>query len=311
MLEDLGYYLFFDPKENNSDPFWINTSINYFTGLVLYLFDNAKEEEINLQSIYDLSNYINTKGNGDKFLKKIDKPSEIYLNVQGTLCAPPETRGSILSVFNQKIRNYISRTDLMNMIGSNEFKIEDFYKEKTIIFNKCGLTNTANKLIPLLITQLIEEANLIRNTNKINFLLDEFDKMIPIKNFSSVIEMCRSLRIRFTVTIQSFEHLKYMYGENINILKYCFSNIIYLLSTDQKTLEEISRYCGDRNNKPLITVEELKTLNNFEAIVTMIRMMPIKTNLLPDYKIDWGYATKDIDLPERKPKEIKVYKIEG
>lgn len=46
MLEELGYYLFTDLKEM-SDPFWTNSVIDYFTGLALYLFENAKSEEIN------------------------------------------------------------------------------------------------------------------------------------------------------------------------------------------------------------------------------------------------------------------------
>lgn len=307
LLEDLGYYLFIDENESNSDPFWINTTIDYFTGLVLYLFENAKEEEINLQSIYNLSNYLSVKGNSDKFIEKLDKSKEVYLNVSGTLCAPPETKGSILSVFSQKIRRYISRTDLVNMICNNEFKIEDFYKEKTIIFIKSGITGISHRLIPLLVTQLIEQANLIRNKERINFLLDEFDSMLPIKNFANVIQNCRSLNIRFTVTIQSYEHLKYMYKDNVNILKYCFANIIYLLSEDIQTLEEISRYCGDNNNKPLITVEELKSLSYFESVVLMVRMMPIKTNILPDYKINWGYEEKISELTKREEKEIKLY----
>lgn len=307
LLEDLGYYLFIDENENNSDPFWINTTIDYFTGLVLYLFENAKEEEINLQSIYNLSNYLNIKGNSEKFIENLDKSKEVYLNVSGTLCAPPETRGSILSVFSQKIRRYISRTDLVNMICNNEFKIEDFYKEKTIIFIKSGITGISHRLIPLLVTQLIECANLIRNKERINFLLDEFDSMLPIKNFANVIQNCRSLNIRFTVTIQSYEHLKYMYKENVNILKYCFANIIYLLSEDIPTLEEISKYCGENNNKPLVSVEELKSLDYFETVINMVRMMPIKTKLLPDYEINWGYDEKIIELPKRKEKEIKLY----
>ena len=306
LLEDLGYYLFTE-ENDNSDPFWVNTTIDYFTGLVLYLFENAKEEEINLQSIYNLSNYLNTKGNSEKFVERLDKTKEIYLNVSGTLCAPPETRGSILSVFSQKIKRYISRTDLINMISNNEFKIEEFYKEKTIIFIKSGITSISHRLIPLLVTQLIECANLIRNKDRINFLLDEFDSMLPIKDFTSVIQNSRSLSIRFTVTIQSFEHLKYMYKENVNILKYCFANIIYLLSEDLPTLEEISRYCGETNNKPLITVEELKLLNNFEAIINMIRMLPIKAKLIPDFKINWGYEDKIIELPKRKEQEVKLY----
>ena len=307
LLEDLGYYIFIDEKENNADPFWINTSIDFFIGLALYLFENAKAEEINLQSLYNLSNYLNTKGNSEKFIDKLDKSKEVFLNVSGTLCAPSETRGSILSVFSQKIRRYISRTDLVNMICNNEFKVEDFFNKKTIIFIKSGITSISHRLIPLLVTQLIECANLLKNKNRINFLLDEFDAMLPIKEFSSVIQSSRSLNIRFTVTIQSYEHLKYMYKENINILKYCFANIIYLLSEDIPTLEEISRYCGDNNNKPLISVEELKSINVFEAIINIIRMMPIKTKLIPDYKINWNDNYSPKELPDRKKIEIKLY----
>ena len=50
--------------------------------------------------------------------------------------------------------------------------------------------------------------------------------------------------------------------------------------------------CGNQEVKgqvkPLITVEELKVMKQFEAIVLIPRMMPYKTKLLPDYKIDWN-----------------------
>ena len=59
LIDDLGYYLFEDSNRNNSDPFWVNSVINYFTGITLYLFENAKEEEINLKSVESLTNQIN------------------------------------------------------------------------------------------------------------------------------------------------------------------------------------------------------------------------------------------------------------
>ena len=102
-----------------------------------------------------------------------------------------------------------------------------------------------------------------------------------------------------------------IYKENVNILKYCFANIIYLLSEDIPTLEEISKYCGENNNKPLVSVEELKSLDYFETVINMVRMMPIKTKLLPDYKIDWGYKEEEIEFPEREAKEVKLLKMEN
>ena len=152
----------------------------------------------------------------------------------------------------------------------------------------------------------------INNKKRINFILDEFDSMIPIKNFSSTIQNCRALNIRFTITIHSYAHLDYLYSkEDSKILRYCFSNIIYLLSEDIPTLEEFSKYCGTITEKgiqtPLITVEELRTLNNFEAVISMIRMMPMKVKLIPDYKLNWGYENTEKDLPIRHDNEIEKY----
>lgn len=99
LIEDLGYYLYFDPKDT-SDPFWLNSVTDYFTGLVLYLFEHGTKEEIHLSSVCSLSNGLNQKETSEKFLETLDKNSNIYQNLVGTLAAPLETRGSIISVFN-------------------------------------------------------------------------------------------------------------------------------------------------------------------------------------------------------------------
>ena len=84
-----------------------------------------------------------------------------------------------------------------------------------------------------------------------------------------------------------------VYGkESTEMIKSCFPILIYLLSTDIYTLEEISKMCGNEetNNqiRPLISIEQLKVMKPFEAIILMPRMMPFKTKLLPDYKINWN-----------------------
>ena len=93
----------------------------------------------------------------------------------------------------------------------------------------------------------------------------------------------------------------------------CFGNVIYLLSEDYNTLEEISSRCGMKieNNQevPQVSISELKTLKNFEAIVFQTRMLPLKTKLLPDYKIDWGYETELESIPKRQPVEIHTYEL--
>lgn len=309
-LEDIGYYLFFDRKERDTDPFWINSTINYFVGLTLYLFDNASADEANLNSIYQLSNYLNVDNHSKEFMDKLSTNSITYLNLVGTLKAPTETRGSILSVFMQKIKKYISREDLSNMLSSSNFELKNIGNEPTALFIISGVSNYCDNLIPLLINQIVDCVDIFGLKEKhVNILLDEFDSMVPIRDFARLIEYCRSIKVRFTITVRSYIHLCNMYSkEDAAILRMCFGNFIYLLSDDIYTLEEISKYCGNtENGEPLISIEELKTLEPFEGIILMPRTMPYKTKFLPDFKIDYGLKDIRKEIPKREDTEIKIY----
>ena len=145
--------------------------------------------------------------------------------------------------------------------------------------------------------------------------IDYFDSLIPIKDFSKKLSYSRTLNIRMTVTIQSYIELLNMYNkDDVEILKMCFGNIIYLLSQDFYTLEEISKNCGtqivDKKEVPLITIAELKTMNPFEAVILSTRMLPFKTKLLPDYQIDWGYSTEEDQFIMRDNNQINVFELQ-
>ena len=320
LIEDLGYYIFTD-KLDAGDPFWVNSTIDFFTGLALYLFENGKEDEINLNSIYSISANGIDKKNGisyfDLIMNGIDKNSNIYFNLSGTLLAPNETKGSIISVFNQKIKRYITRESLCKMLSTSDFDIKSIGNEKTALFMVSGKNSFSNSFLPLLVSQIITCVDLYGNGNVLNnVLLDEFECLLPIKNFGKIINYCRGMRVRFTVFIKSFIDLISTYGEeNAEIIKMCFGNVVYLLANDLLTLEEVSKLCGNEmvngNIEPLITVEELKIFNNFEAIVLIPRMMPFKTKLLPDYMIDYGYEIIKSEIPSRVDKDISIFDIKS
>lgn len=316
LLDELGYYLFSDTEKKDYDSFWTNSVIDYFTGLSLYLFENAKLEEVNLNSIYALANELDDQKQAEKFLKQLDKNSNIYYNLSGTLKSPIETKGGIISTFNQKMKKYIGLKDLSNMLSTTDFDLKEIANEKTAIYIVSGLNTQSSYLIPLFVSQVINISNEYKTNDRIlNVVLDEFDTMIPIKNFASLIKYSRSLGIRFTVVISSYLDLKNMYGdESAEMIKACFPTIIYLISNDIYTLEEISKMCGNREVKdkiqPLISVEELKVMKTFECIILIPRMMPFKTKLFPDYKIDWNLENKELDIPKRKITETSIYNLE-
>ena len=307
MIEEIGYYLFADGNDKTSDPFWINTTTDYFTGLTLYLFETAKKEEINLNNVAILSNSLTKEQEGISFMEKLNPHSTIYANLAATLKAPKDTKGSILSVFQQKIKPFISRENLSNLLSTTDTSFEDILNNKSAIFIIASdITEVTKRLIPLYISQLIESKNIYKNDKPFNMLLDEFGIMLKMKNIANLLIQARSSRIQITAVIQNYMQLVNVYGkEEAELLKLGFTNIIYLLSNDIYSLEEISKTCGEvSKDVPLITVEELKTMKQFEAIVVVPRMYPFKTKLKPNYKIDWGYQETKSEIPTRKVQQV-------
>ena len=130
LIENVGYNLISDFNQTDVDPFWENQSINLFTGLALYLFRKANIEEININSIINLSYRIDEI---KEELKDADKSSDIYIILSSIFDAPNETRGSIISVFRQKLA-IMSRESLSKLLANNNLDLENIKKEKTAIF---------------------------------------------------------------------------------------------------------------------------------------------------------------------------------
>jgi len=313
LLENVGYYFCCNETFNDSsDPFWVNSAISLFVGLSLYLFDNAKDDEINISSL------LNLVSDFDKLsmeVKKYDKTSPIYINLSNIILAPEDTKGSIISVFIQNIRSFVSRENLLKMLSTSNFDIKNIQKDKTALFIISNNKSTSRRLVPLIIDECCYAAINTNNKNRrLNILVDEFENLVPIKDFSNILTLAISYNIKFNIFIRSILELRNIYGlEGCEILKMVFGNIIYLLSNDIETLEDISKLCGNKQDGkevvPLITIEDLKLLDNFEAVILVPRINPIKSKLLPDYKIDWKFSDEKVVLKELENKEIKTFSI--
>ena len=313
LLENVGYYFCCNETLNFSiDPFWNNSATSLFIGLALYLFDNANEEEVNISSLLNLVSEFDKLS---EEVKKYDKTNPTYINLSNIILAPNETKGGILSVFIQNMRLFVSRETLLKMLSSSNFDMTNIQKDKTALFIISNNKSTSRRLIPLIIEECYYAAtNSNDKTRRLNVIIDDFENLIPIKDFSNMLTLARSFNIKFSIFIRSILELRNTYGkEGTEILKMVFGNIVYLLANDIETLEDISKLCGnqqtDKGIEPLITVEDLKLLNNFEAIILIPRINPIRSKLLPDYQIDWKFSDEKVPLKELENTEIKVFNI--
>lgn len=316
LLENIGYYLFMSSDNKNTDPFWTISAIQYFVGISLYLFEHGEESEINFNSIYDITCTGEEKKDNEVYFKHIlsnlERTSPAYINLSGTLSAPTETRGGIISVFKQIMRLIVSRQNLSNMLSSSDFDLMKLQDEKFVLFMIGEVNAFTIRLEPLFINQLYNSVSLNKEHNRrINIIMDEFESLLPLENFSYLLNSSRGMNIKFTIIIKSLIDLERQYGkEDSEILRYTMGCIIYLLANDLYTCGEICKLCGNKApGEPLITPEELKLLQIFEAIVIMPRLLPIKTKLIPDYRIPWNIDKIEKELPPRKINEFKVFDI--
>lgn len=308
MLENIGYYLLHDSNDN-SDIFWENTAIEYFVGLVLYLFDKAKEDEINLNSVVSLSEQINNSK--ENIIDTIDRNSSTYQYLFNTLGTAPETKAGILVTFNQRIKKFVTKERLSNAMSKTDFDMTNIGNEKTAIIMISGISSYVNNLITILLDQIFCSVQLYGNKNeRFNLVIDEFDSLLPIVDFYSKFNYARGINIKITAFIKNFTNLNNVYGnKNTELIRMCFDNTIYLLANDLYTLEEVSKLCGNTNKGPLISIEELKTIDFFNEVILVPRMMPIKTKVLPDYEINWNIKKESLELPKLEKNDIKLFNI--
>lgn len=302
ILELVAKYLFF-ASDKESDPFWKNSASDFFCGLSSYFLE--KKEKITFDKIFALSDSLTSNEECEKFVKLLDKKSSTYSYLAGTIKAPMETRNSIISVFNSEINKIVSNKSLSNMLSKTDFDIDNI-NEKTAIFIVPNRYKKFGSLETILINELYESLAISNNKNRVNFLLDDFDEINPVENLASILNYARGYNINFTCNIKSINTLKNLYNtQSLDLIKLCFSNIVYLYSNDNDTLKVVSELCGNTKDKngniePLVTIESLKVIKPFEAIIIKARYMPVKTKLLPSFNINWGYELGNCNMPERK-----------
>ena len=329
LLDDLALNILYDESNKNADPFWEKTSADYFSGVALGLFEDAKEDEININSISLATTVGEEKFGGSTYIKEYfnakDPASAAAINASSTIMAPSETKGSILSVFKQKVKLFASRENLSEMLSYSDINLETIGEKPTAVFIVIqDEKKTYHSLVTILLKQIYETLIAVAQRHggqlpiRTNFLLDEFPNMPPLKDVTTMITAARSRHIRFTMIIQNFAQLDDVYGkETAETIRGNCGNIIYLITTELKALEEISKMCGEVKSKkddktastPLVTVSDLQRMKQYEVIILRLRKQPFKTKVTPDWQLDWGTKYPLAKYPIRKKHEVHTFDI--
>ena len=335
LLNDLSTNIVVDGK--GQDPFWQDSAASYLTGLSLALFEDAKEEEININSVNLMMTTGEDKYGASNYLKEYfnakDPASPACVNALGTVNAPNETKGGIVSVLKQKVKTLAVTKNLSEMLSKNDFEMDTIGEKPTAVFMIIQDEKTTyHSLATIFVKQCYE--SLISTAHKhggalpvrVNFLLDEFANMPKFKDITTMVTAARSRRIRFLFIIQNFAQIKEVYGDHdAETIRGNCGNLIYLLTGELSALEEISKLCGDKlvrvgkdkkeETRPLVTISELQRMKDDEIVLIKHRCPPFKGKIKKDYETDFGFGKgvdhygKNVVYPQREMTPIQTFDI--
>ena len=309
---------------STKDPFWDYSASDCLFGLILLLFRYAKEHKldesaVNMSSLMRLRQQLFESKSGNfspqrsSLWKYAAEDELIAASLSGSIYAPDDTRNSILSTFDQKMRTFSIRPSLLDMLANNDFDIGDIGEQKCAVFLIIpDEKNTYNNLVSLFVKQsyeyLIYKASsnhCLKLNRRVNFILDEFSSLPPISSMSSLISAARSRDIRFILSVQGKHQLIKRYGDEAETIKSNCANWIYLTSREYSLLKELSDLCGEqRNRTPNLSIYDLQHFNKdrCEALVLCGRMKPALVNLLDIDRFGDRGETLDFEKFPRQPR---------
>lgn len=108
-------------------------------------------------------------------------------------------------------------------------------------------------LASIFIKQLYTELSMNCNDTKgkkcfrrVHYVLDEFGNMPPIDDMSGVLTVCAGRNMLFNLVLQSYSQIEDLYGKQAKAIKQNCQNHIYIMSTDEDTIEELSKRAGHK-----------------------------------------------------------------
>ena len=197
--------------DKNSDPYWTNVAKDYFVGLSTILLENASESELNIGSIYTLSqtglkNFSQTETYLQEYVRILGLTSQITISLTPVIDAPIDTKGSILSVFNNNLNEIINKPQLLNLLCTDEINLSKL-KEKTAIFI---ISDHKNKLVSKMFLNIFIET-MLKENNNFTYILDDFEILDYLESFKDLL-LSNS---KIVTACNNKEELKEIYGNNI------------------------------------------------------------------------------------------------
>ena len=314
------------PIKNKSEPIWESGAKNFILAITLAMLEDSENPELGMTkekfNFYNVMKIAtNTQDDCEELIQYFNHRSPISKSVslsKQVLDASDKTRGSYLSTVFDKL-SLFSDMSICSLTSANEIDFGVIVDKPTALFLQIpDEKETRHTLAAMVILQaykaLVAKANTYPDLSlprSVYFLLDEFGNLPQIHKLEQMITVGRSRKIWLVLVVQSYAQLAKVYDEkSADIIKSNCNIQIFIGTTDQKTIEEFSKKCGNYSiiqknvsfsssndgvgssvsvkERPLIYPTELAQLNNNQdmgnAIVSIFGYSPIRSKFTPSFK---------------------------
>ena len=254
-LEDILKIIFKDnDKRKKDDPFWDEVSIDLILGIILGLFEDAAEDEINFSSVNEiLLGLLGESYLGSYFIKYFNgkTSSTAYKCAAPVIMASNDTKSSIFCVSRQRLLKYNLKKNIRYLLNETTFDLENILKEKTAIFvitkeNDKNINDIAAMLISQVYKFIYDESF----DNRFNFILGNIDAIDYINDLETILFSALDKNIKFYIETLSLENMKEKYSTLIFDICEVIKKVDSKSITNINSNHDISKYPNLDNKEP-------------------------------------------------------------
>ncbi len=322
-------------KQGQDQEFWNQEAGRILEGYVHLLCETGNINVVNIPAINKLML------DGDEVKRKTTRSEITFLQyylknyktnfdiskerLSSYVDSAEQTRKSSRNVLTKHLTSIVTNDAIKKILSNNTIDLENIDSCKTMIFLKVhDEKQTYYPLVTLFIKQLWQ--CLVKETRKnsnlrlkhpFNILFDEMGQFPKFQEITNILTAGRSRGVRMNMVVQGFDQLESAYGKNeAQTIRSNATNLVYLLSKDYQTLEEISKTLGTKKTSKtkeerVVTVDRLKNFKLGEVLIMGDRGKSLITNVLPFNKYNYYHNLKKYnvrDFPKKEPKYFDIKK---
>ena len=327
-----------DAASYGQNAFFYDAAEGLLTSVILLVAEYCKPEERHIISVFKMIQDLLAPSTTDaKSSKKLTQFQVLMTKLPDThkakwfagaaLNTSEQAMQSVLSTALSRLNAFLDSEMEQILCFDTAIDAEKFCNTKSALFLIMPEEdNTKYFLISLIVQQLYREMLAIADEtdgklkNRVMFYLDEIGTIPKIDSAEMMFSAGRSRRISIIAIIQSKAQLEKNYGkEGAEIIwDNCQLTVFGGFAPNSETAEVMSKNLGEQTimsgsitqskgdgsrslqmmSRPLMTVDELKTLPRFHFIITKTGCHPMRTKL--DLFFNWGIELKTEYEVEKK-----------